>query len=95
VNLRVLDISIGGCSLLLPQNLPRLESGTHLKGSRVDLGAGVRFTADLLVRSLRPTTADPDCRVGCEWQSVDGAAQRTLQRFIDDAQRRWRSAASC
>jgi hypothetical protein len=29
-------------------------------------------------------------RLGCEWQRLGGAAERTLQRWIDQAQKRRR-----
>lgn len=91
--LRVQDISLGGCSLEWPQDLTPIQAGTCLKSAKVDLGPGERFTADLLVHSWLPNTTGPGYRLGCAWKNVDGLAQRILQRYVDDAQRRWRSPA--
>jgi flagellar brake protein len=91
--LRALDISLGGCSLLLTKTYPCPEVGDMLRAAKVDLAPGVRFTVDLLVRSVSPGVAQGDHRLGCGWPSLGGAEQRLLQRFVDDAQRRWRSPA--
>jgi c-di-GMP-binding flagellar brake protein YcgR len=29
-------------------------------------------------------------RLGCQWQKIDGSAQRALQRYIDQTQKRRR-----
>jgi flagellar brake protein len=91
--LRVQDISIGGCSLQWPLDLPPIDPGTWLKAAQVDLGPGERFGADLLVHSGLPSTAVSGHRLGCAWKNMDGLAQRILQRYVDEAQRRWRSPA--
>jgi c-di-GMP-binding flagellar brake protein YcgR len=87
----VLDISLGGCSLLLPQRCRCPETGDTLKAAKVDLAPGVRWTVELQVRSVASSVAHGDHRLGCSWPSLGGAEQRLLQRFVDDAQRRWRA----
>jgi c-di-GMP-binding flagellar brake protein YcgR len=41
--LRVLDVSIGGCALLLPADVPALEPGVTLQGVEIELDADTRF----------------------------------------------------
>jgi len=88
--LRVLDVSIGGCALLLPGNVPPLQPGSCLKGARVDLDADTRFDAALQLHHVTSLSNSPGVRLGCEWKQIDGAAQRALQRYIDQTQKRRR-----
>jgi flagellar brake protein len=94
LNLRVLDISIGGCSLLLPSTLPVPQLGFSFKAVRVEMGPGASFTADMALHVVRTASGSQEFHLGCEWQRMDGAAQRSLQRYIDDTQRRRRSLAA-
>jgi c-di-GMP-binding flagellar brake protein YcgR len=93
--LRVLDVSIGGCALLVPADVPPLEPGVRVEGVRVELDVDTRFQAAL---QLQHVTAIPSLgqglRVGCEWAQIDGAAQRALQRYIDQTQKRRRLLAA-
>jgi len=102
LRLRVLDISAGGCALWQPGNVPTLQAGTQLNDVTVVLDAVTRFKAALHlmhVSVLVPApgsdaasslSAMPGARLGCEWQPQGHAAQYTLQRWIDQAQRRQR-----
>jgi flagellar brake protein len=94
LNLRVLDISIGGCSLLLPGALPVPSLGYSFKAVRVEVEPGASFTADMALHVVRTASDTQEHQLGCEWQRMDGAAQRSLQRYIDDTQRRRRSMAT-
>lgn len=89
--LRVLDISIGGCALWLPGDLPPLQAGTRFAEVTVELDAETRFQSGL---SLQHVTAqghgERGARLGCEWQGLSGNAERTLQRWIDHLQKRRR-----
>lgn len=91
LSLRVLDISVGGCALWLPQDVPALQPGTRLAQVQIELDDLTRFAAAL---SLQHVTAlqpgDEGVRLGCEWQPLSGGAERTLQRWIDQAQKRRR-----
>ncbi|MEW6706698.1 MAG: flagellar brake protein [Pseudomonadota bacterium] len=92
--LRVLDVSTGGCALFLPNDVPPLAPGVTLHGVRVELDANTRFEATLQlchVTSLNPQSNG--VRLGCELQRLDGDAQRTLQRYIDQTQKRRRLMA--
>ena len=92
--LRVLDLSIGGCALWLPHDGPPLQDGTALGELLVELDPDTRFTAAATLQhssspgdSSRP---DRGQRLGCEWRALSGTAERVLQRWIDQAQKRRR-----
>ena len=101
LSLRVLDLSIGGCALWRPRDVPPLQAGTSLGEVTVALDSETRFAVGL---SLQHVTAlgrggdnggsggsgDSGVRLGCEWQRLGGNAARVLQRWIDQAQKRRR-----
>lgn len=89
LNLRVLDLSIGGCALWLPQDVPSLQAGTRFATVTVALDAEARFEVGL---SLQHVSAQGEggARLGCEWQGLSSAAERLLQRWIDRSQQRSR-----
>ncbi len=93
--LRVLDVSIGGCALWLPFDVPPLQAGTVLGQVQIDLDADTRFTVGAVlqhVSSIGTGQADGreggGVRLGCQWQQLPSAAERVLQRWIDRSQRR-------
>lgn len=89
--LRVLDVSIGGCALFLPDDVPPLCPGVMLNQVRIELDADTRFHVDLKlqhVTSLHPSAKG--ARLGCEFVAAAGDTERTLQRFIDQTQKRGR-----
>ena len=87
--LRVLDVSIGGCALFLPNDEPPLPPGAVLERVRIDLDADTRFFVDLRLHHVTSINADAKgVRLGCEFVRADGNVQRTLQRFIDLTQKR-------
>lgn len=89
--LRVLDVSTGGCALFLPDDVPPLQPGVKLQRVKVELDPNTRFDATLQlchVTSLNPQSNG--VRLGCELQDLDGDAQCTLQRYIDQTQKRRR-----
>ncbi len=90
--LRVLDVSIGGCALWLPGDVPPLQAGTQIAGMMVELDADTRFAASVTLQHVSGSVerSDRGARLGCEWQRLGGAAERTLQRWIDQAQKRRR-----
>ncbi len=91
LRLRVLDLSIAGCALLLPDDVPELRAGSVIRGVQLDLQPGVSFIATLTVHhisSIRP--GSPGQRLGCELTQMDGEAERLLQRYIDQTQKRRR-----
>ena len=92
--LRVVDVSMGGCALLLPDDIPPITPGLRLHKVRIELDADTRFHAPLLllhVTSIHP--ASGGARLGCSMSELDGDAQRALQRYIDQTQKRRRLLA--
>jgi c-di-GMP-binding flagellar brake protein YcgR len=94
LTLRVLDLSLGGCALWCPADVPALVPGTRLGEITVELDVLTRFTSAATlahVSSLGPQ--DRGMRVGCEWDKLPALAGRALQRWIDVTQRRQRLMA--
>lgn len=91
LKLRVLDVSAGGCALYVPNDVPPVEPGMLISHVSVELDADTRFAAALRTQHLtRMSAQDRGARLGCEWAKLDGAAQRALQRYIDQTQKRRR-----
>ncbi len=91
IALRVLDVSIGGCALWLPRDLPPLQAGTRISEVALALDADTRFVTALQLQHVTSLgQGDSGVRLGCEWQNLGGAAERVLQRWIDHAQKRRR-----
>jgi c-di-GMP-binding flagellar brake protein YcgR len=94
LSLRVLDVSIGGCALWLPFDVPPLQAGTVLGQVQIDLDADTRFAVGALLQhvsslgSASETREGGGVRLGCQWQQLPPAAERVLQRWIDRSQRR-------
>ena len=92
--LRVLDVSIGGCALLLPRNTPDLQPGAVIRGVRLALDTETVIDAGLMLHHVTSTGADNGgVRLGCGIVGLDGAAQRALQKYIDQTQKRRRLMA--
>jgi len=91
LGLRVLDVSIGGCALMLPGDVPPLSAGLEIRGVRIELDADTRFDTNLLLHHVT-TIQMPSrgSRLGCEFMHVQHQAQRALQRYIDQTQKRRR-----
>ncbi len=94
LSLRVLDVSIGGCALFVPADVPPLEPGLMLQGVRIELDADTRFEIGLHLHHVTSIPGnDLGVRVGCEWQRLTGANERALTRYIDQTQKRRRLMA--
>ncbi|MFL6696881.1 MAG: flagellar brake protein [Vitreoscilla sp.] len=92
--LRVLDVSIGGCALLQPANVPPLQPGVMIKGVRLSLDADTRIDAGLMLHHVTSTGAESgSVRLGCEIVGMGPTAQRALQVYIDQTQKRRRMLA--
>ena len=86
--LRVIDISIGGCAVFLPEEVPPMRAGAMLS-VRLELDADTRL--DLTMRLQHVTAINADARgvrLGFEFKRVGGDALRVLQRYIDLTQKR-------
>ena len=89
--LRVLDVSIGGCALWLPADVPPLQAGTLIGNVRMELDNDTRFDAAARLQHVSAVGTAPGeqgVRIGCEWQRLATPAERVLQRWIDHTQRR-------
>lgn len=91
LRLRVLDVSVGGCALLLPSDVPPLQVGSTLRGVRVELDADTRFDAALELLHVT-SIGDPSqgVRLGCALSGLDSHSECALQRYIDQTQKRHR-----
>ena len=91
LELRVLDVSVGGCALLLPDDVPTLAPGMRLNQVQIDLDADTRFNANLMLHHI--TSINPESRgvrLGCEFVDSGAEMERSMQRFIDQTQKRRR-----
>jgi c-di-GMP-binding flagellar brake protein YcgR len=89
--LRVIDVSIGGCALFLPEDVPALQPGTRVDHVEIELDADTRFRVDLRLQHVTSNGAEASgVRLGCEFVRAEPAAQRSLQRYIDQTQKRGR-----
>jgi c-di-GMP-binding flagellar brake protein YcgR len=92
--LRVLDVSIGGCALWLPHDVPPLQAGTRVGEMQLELDADTRFTAAMTLQHVSGQGhAEAGARLGCEWHQLPATAERLLQRWIDRTQQRRRLLA--
>jgi flagellar brake protein len=96
LSLSVLDVSIGGCALALPAHVPALAAGIQLADVRIELDADTRFQTTLALQHVSGGMASKQTgqRLGCAFGKLDGAAQRALQRYIDQTQKRQRRMQS-
>ena len=90
LTLRVLDVSIGGCALLLPADAAPIEPGTSIDGVRLELDADTLLVTPLAVQHVSGGFGSNMrvCHLGCSFARLDGTSQRALQRYIDLTQRR-------
>lgn len=92
--LRVIDVSVGGCALWLPPDVPPLQAGTRMTEVAFELDADTHFRASLTLQHVSSVSHSERHgrgeRLGCEWLPLGGGADRVLQRWIDRAQKRRR-----
>jgi c-di-GMP-binding flagellar brake protein YcgR len=89
LSLRVLDVSIGGCALFLPEDVPPMRPGQVLNLVQIELDADTRISVNLRLQHVTSFSADAKgVRLGCEFVRTDSGALRSLQRFIDLTQKR-------
>lgn len=91
LELRVLDVSIEGCALLLPRNAAPLPVGGRIERVQVELDTDTRFETVLEIHHATSLTGEAGgVRLGCSMHRLSGDAQRALQRYIDGAQKKRR-----
>lgn len=89
--LRVIDVSIGGCALFLPDDVPPMQAGMVMNQVQIDLDADTRLHTNLRLQHV--SVLNPESRgvrLGCEFVNPGADMQRSLQRFIDQTQKRRR-----
>lgn len=94
LTLRVMDISLGGLAVFLPDDVPPLPEGSSLPAVSLELDPQTRLIASLrVVHVSTPETQGRGTRLGCEIDGLGSEGARALQRYIDQTQRRRRSFA--
>jgi c-di-GMP-binding flagellar brake protein YcgR len=91
LELRIVDLSIGGCALLLPDGVPPLPPGLEMGG--VQLSLDTDTTLEVVLRIQHATSVQgmaTSLRLGCELLRLDAGTLRSLQRHIDQTQKRRR-----
>lgn len=89
LDLRLLDVSVGGCALLLPHDVPELRPGSLLHGVQVQLDNETAFVVSLQMHHISSLHGNGH-RIGCEWHRIDAGAERALQRWVNQTQKRQR-----
>lgn len=91
LSLRLLNISIGGCAIFLPEDVPPMRPGQVLNQVQLDLDADTRINVSLRLQHVTLLDAESrGVRLGCEFMRTDSNTLRMLQRFIDQTQKRGR-----
>lgn len=91
LTLRVLDVSVGGAAVLLPIDVPALPRGSVLGDVQLDLDPQTRMKVGLhVVHVSTSSTHGRGTRLGCELLGLTSEGMRSLQRYIDQTQRRRR-----
>ena len=86
---RVIDVSLVGCALFLPQEVAAPRPGVLIDQVEIDLDEETRFDVNLRLAHVTAISADArGVRLGCEFLRAGGDAVRALQRFIDHTQKR-------
>jgi c-di-GMP-binding flagellar brake protein YcgR len=89
LSLRMLDISLGGVALFLPDNVPMLAAGSTLRHCQLMLDDETRLDVDLVLHHV--SVMNPDAkgaRLGCEILNLHGHDERALQGYINQTQKR-------
>ncbi len=91
LSLRILDVSIGGCALFLPDDVPPLSPGVTLNGVHLELDQDTRLQTNLRLQHISSINIDAKgVRLGCEMTDPARDSLRSLQNFIDQTQKRRR-----
>lgn len=94
LSLRVLDVSIGGCALFLPDDVPPMQPGVLFAQVLIELDDDTQFPVELRLQHVTSLSGSgKGVRLGCEFTRIDPVSQRLLQRFIDLTQKRARLMA--
>jgi len=89
VSLRVIDVSIGGCGLFLPEDVPMMNAGVLIQNVRIELDIDTKLELSMRLQHVTAINAEArGVRLGFEFKRVGGDSLRALQRFIDLTQKR-------
>lgn len=89
--LRVVDVSIGGVALFLPDDVPPIEPGLRIEGVLIELDGDTRVQVSLQVHHVTLLHQDSKgVRLGCEMLRLGGEGERVLQRYINQIQKKRR-----
>lgn len=94
LQLRVLDLSVTGLALLLPAQVPEITPGQELPGCRIELDRDSHFETRLQLQHVSVAGGGQDepagQRLGCAFGPLPSGAERALQLYIDQTQKRQR-----
>ncbi len=89
LSLRVMDISVGGIAIFLPDNVPMLAAGSTLRHCQLMLDDETLLDVDLTLHHV--SVMNPEAkgaRLGCEILNLHGNDERALQSYINLTQKR-------
>ena len=92
VALRVLDVSLSGVALLLPENVPAIAAGLRINHCTLRLDAETELDVAILIHHITPLQPEgkgpgKGSRLGCELLGLNGQ-DRSLQHYINQTQKR-------
>lgn len=88
LSLRVLDVSLGGVALFLPDDVPMIAAGLRIGQCELALDDTTEIEVGLMIHHI--TAINPEsrgARLGCELLNVDDGG-RALQHYINQTQKR-------
>ncbi len=87
--LRIIDVSMGGAALFLPNDVPLMNAGTLINDVRLEFDTDTQLEVSMRLKHVTPIKAETGgVRLGFEFVRIGGDAVRTLQRFVDLTQKR-------
>ncbi len=88
LSLRVLDVSLSGVALFLPEDVPAIPSGVRIGQCTIRLDADTVMDVGLIIHHITPIHPDTrGVRLGCELTQLQGH-DRSLQHYIHQTQKR-------
>lgn len=88
----VLDLSVDGCALLVPPDVPAVAPGITIHRACLRIGNDVPYDVSLRVQHLTSIEPGaPGAHLGCRFAGLAPASARALQRYVDWVQRRGRA----
>ncbi|MEW5783355.1 MAG: flagellar brake protein [Pseudomonadota bacterium] len=93
LQLPVIDISIGGLAMEMPDPHPPFEVGQQLPGALIEFRSGLRLVVTLEVRNVGPLERGNKVvgRIGCRFVDLPRQDEHLLQHFITEEQREERA----